>query len=270
MKIKVDIGPYKPEPKKIISYKREAPDSFTIRLDWQIEHGPGQFVFCSAPGIGESAISICSDSRNYVDLNIREVGNVTNELGKLQVGDELLVRGPYGTQYPMQDLKGNDFLIIGGGCGVAPLRGVIKYIDGHREDFNDISLFLGFRSPEDALFKDEHEDWDKRHKLFMKFDKMEHENSTACYTGSQGFVTDLVKQEVHDNTNKIAIVCGPPIMIDKTVEILREKGFHDDQIFLSAERLMYCGMARCGRCMIRGKYTCVDGSVFRLDHFEDE
>ena len=84
-KIKIDIEAYKPFPKKIIMYKRESPDSFTIRLDWQLEHGPGQFIFCSIPGMGESAISICSDSRHYVELNIREVGNVTNALGKLHV-----------------------------------------------------------------------------------------------------------------------------------------------------------------------------------------
>lgn len=269
-KIKIDIEADKPIAKKIIMYKRESPDSFTIRLDWQLDHGPGQFIFCSIPGMGESAISICSDSRHYVELNIREVGNVTNALGKLHVGQELLVRGPYSSSYPMDDLKGNDILIIGGGCGVAPLRGIIKYIDGHRKDFNDIYLFLGFKSPEDALFKDEHEDWDKSHKLFMKFDDMEHENSHMCYTGSQGYVTDLVKNNIHDNHNKIAVICGPPIMIDITIDILREKGFNDDQIYISAERLMYCGMARCGRCMIRGKYACVDGSVFRLDQFEDE
>ena len=270
MKVKIETGPYTPKPKKILSFKRESADSFTIRLDWQIEHGPGQFVFCTLPGMGESAISICSDSRDYVELNIREVGNVTKALAKVKEGDDLLVRGPYGTSYPMEHFKGDDIIIVGGGCGVAPLRGVIKYIEGHREDFNDIYLFLGFRTPEDALFKDEHEKWDEEHKLHITFDKLEHEASNACYTGTQGFVTDILKKTIQDNQKKIALVCGPPVMINAAIKILQEKGFHDDQIFLSAERLMYCGMGRCGRCMIRGKYACIDGSVFRLDEFEDE
>ncbi len=214
MKVKIDIGPYKPESKKIISYTREAPDSFTVRLDWQLDHKPGQFAFCSVPGIGESAISICSDSKEYVEMNIREVGNVTNALGKLKVGEDMLVRGPYGSHYPMEDLKGNDFLIIGGGCGVAPLRGVIKYIDNHRSDFNDVTLMFGFRDPENALFKDDHEQWNNDHKLLVKFDAIEHDNPTnLCFSGTQGFVTELVKKNIDNNHNFVICILNSSIWL---------------------------------------------------------
>ena len=272
MTTKEDIirkNPYKPVAKKIVSYVRESPDSFTIRLDWALDHGPGQFVFCSLPGIGEAPISICSHSDKHIDLNIREVGNVTKALGQLKVGQELLVRGPYGTQYPMDDFKGNDLIIAGGGCGVAPLKGVIEYIEQHSADYGNVDLFFGFRTPDDALFSDRHSKWNDIFRLHMSFDKMDEPHGTACVLGTQGFVTALVDKNIQDNENKVAILCGPPIMIEKTIEILKKKGFNDDQIFLSAERLMYCGMGKCGRCMIHGHYTCLDGSVFRYDQLRD-
>jgi len=260
--MKIKDSPYKPVLKKVIGYTGESSDTFTLKLDWQIKHEPGQFVFCSLPGIGEAPISICSYSDKYVELNIREVGNVTKALSKIKKGDKLLVRGPYGKPYPMEYFKGDNFVIIGGGCGVAPLKGVIEYIQKNRSEFKDISLFFGFRTPKDVLFGKKIEVWQKEFNVHISFDKVE---SKTCYGGKRGFVTQLVDENIHDNYNKIVFICGPPIMIDKTADILLKKGFNEDQIYISAERLMYCGIGKCGRCMIHGKYTCLDGAVFRYD-----
>lgn len=259
-------NPYLPVLKKVIYYFRESPDSFTIRLDWKLEHGPGQFVFCSLPGIGEVPISICSHSSTYVELNIREVGNVTRALAKLKEGDSLLVRGPYGTTYPMKHLTGNSIIIVGGGCGVAPLKGVIEYLEKNRKDYQEVHLFFGFRTEEHTLFTKHLEDWKKLFTMHISFDKLSHGES--CSLGTQGFVTQLVEQHVKSNTNVVAFLCGPPVMIDRTSALLIRKGFKKEQIFVSAERLMYCGMGKCGRCMIGGKYSCQEGAVFRLDELD--
>lgn len=262
----IKSSPYKPELKEVISYKRESPDSFTIRLKWNLKHGAGQFIFCSLPGIGEAPISICSYSDEYVELNIREVGNVTKLLSKIKKGDKLLVRGAYGTIYPMDDFKGNNLIIVGGGCGVAPLKGVIEYIEKNRDDYKEVSLFFGFRTPNDVLFGKKIDEWKNKFDINISFDKVE---GNACYGGTQGFVTQLVSDKIKDNENKIAVLCGPPIMIEKTAEILINKGFRDEQIYISAERLMYCGIGKCGRCMIHGRYTCLDGAVFRYDELKE-
>jgi anaerobic sulfite reductase subunit B len=261
-------SPYKPELVKIIDYHRETADSFTIRLDWKLKHEPGQFVFCSIPGIGEAPISICSHSNKYVELNIREVGNMTKKLGQLKKGSKLLVRGPYGRPYPMDLFKGNSVIIIGGGCGVAPLKGSIEYLEQNRDDYNDVYLFFGFRTPEDTLFRKKMDDWQKNFRMTITFDNIPAE-STACYDGTKGFVTQKVDEMIKTNENTIVFICGPPIMIEKTAEILLNKGFNEDQIYISAERLMYCGIGKCGRCMIHGRYTCLDGAVFRFDELKD-
>lgn len=259
-------SPYKPELVKIIDYTRETADTFTIKLDWKLKYEPGQFVFCSIPGIGEAPISICSSSDEYVELDIREVGNMTKHLAQLKKGSELLVRGPYGRPYPMEQFRGNNIIIIGGGSGVAPLKGSVEYIDTNRDDYKEISLFFGFRTPKDTLFKKELKDWKNKFKLYMSFDKLD---GKPILGGKEGFVTQRVEEIVKDNTDTIVFICGPPIMIQKISEILLKKGFNEDQIYLSAERLMYCGLGKCGRCMIHGRYTCLDGAVFRYDELKD-
>jgi anaerobic sulfite reductase subunit B len=256
-------SPLQPKPYRVLKNVRESPDTFTLRVAMPINHDPGQFVQVSYPGYGESAISISSDSRKYIDLTIHEVGNVTKELAKVRMGDTLLVRGPYGRGYPMKYLKGNNIIIIGGGCGVAPLKGIIEYLEHHREDYKDVHLFLGYRSPNDILFQKELEEWKNKYKLTVTVDQ--NPSGQFCYDAKTGFVTNSLKESGITNNNAVAMLCGPPVMMNIATGILKEKGFHDDQIFVSAERLMYCGIGICSHCMIRGKYTCIDGPVFRYD-----
>ena len=260
-------NPYIPKPYKVIDYHKETPDNFTLTVDMKIKHDPGQFVQVSIPGIGECPISICSDSDEYIQLNIREVGNVTRALSKLRKGDVILIRGPYGRGYPMQYLNGNDVVVIGGGCGVAPLKSVIDYIENHRADYRNVLLILGYRSDEDIIFKREIAEWDKKYKVHMTLDKEVH--SHICYDMRAGFVTDAMNSLHLSKDNKIVFVCGPPVMIRNVIANLKEKGFNYDQIFISAERLMYCAIGICCHCMIRGKYTCVDGPVFRYDEIKE-
>ena len=265
--IKKTVNPFVPRPYKVLDFHRESTDTFTLTVKMKIQHEPGQFVQVSIPGFGESPISICSDSRDYIKLNIREVGNVTRALAKLKANDTILIRGPYGKGYPMQALKGNNLVIIGGGCGVAPLKGIIDYIENRRNDYKDVYLFLGYRSPDDIIFKREMEEWGKKYNMQVTVDKNQH--SQVCYDAKEGFITDALKNSKLNNENKVAFLCGPPIMMKYVTDILKQKGFHDDQIFISAERLMYCAFGVCCHCMIRGKFTCVDGPVFRYDEIKD-
>jgi anaerobic sulfite reductase subunit B len=256
-------NPYLPKPYKVLEFFRETPHTFTIKVDIQVKYDPGQFVQVSIPGIGESPISICSYSDKYMKLNIREVGNVTKALAKLKKGDKVWIRGPYGKGYPMESLKGNNLIIIGGGCGVAPLKGIIDYLEQHRADYKDITLFLGYRSPKDIIFSRELIEWKKKYHIQVTVDQNSH--GEFCYDAKTGFVTESLKATHMDNNNKVVFICGPPIMMKFVIDILKQKRFNDDQIFISAERLMYCGIGVCCHCMIRGKFTCIDGPVFRYD-----
>ncbi len=260
-------NPYIPKPYKILDFYRETNDNFTLKIDIQVNHDPGQFVQVSIPGIGEAPISICSDSRNFIKLNIKEVGNMTTALSKLKKGDTILIRGPYGHGYPMKELKGNNLILIGGGCGVSPLKGVIDYIENNRKDYKDVILFMGYRSPDDIIFKRDLDEWKRIYNLQVTVDK--NPQGKFCYDGEEGFITEALKKANLTNENKVVLLCGPPIMMKSSIDILKQKGFHDDQIFISAERLMYCALGVCCHCMIRGQFTCLDGPVFRYDQIKD-
>src|SRR3989338_3910692 len=267
-KFSKNANPYLPKLYKVLEFYRETHDTFTITVNMKIKHAPGQFVEVSVTGFGEAPISICSYSKNFIKLNIREVGNVTNALARLKKGDTILIRGPYGKGYPLETLKGKNLYIIGGGCGVAPLKGIIEYAEQNRKHYKNISLFFGYCSYDDIIFKRELIGWGKKQDVPLALDKKQ-QRGHMCYDATQGFITDTLKHTEFSKKDNVAFLCGPPMMIKSVIELLKEKGFSDKEIYISAERLMYCAIGICCHCMIRGKYTCLDGPVFRYDKIKD-
>ncbi len=255
---------YTPKKHKILEKKKVTEDTYFFRVKSDVYHLPGHFVEISVLGVGEAPISIASYKENSMDFLIRDVGNVTRAICKLKEGDNFFIRGPYGRGYPMRCFEGNEIILIGGGTGTAPLRGVIQYIQKNREKYRDIDIFLGFRDPKNILFKNDLKEWKSKFNLCLTVDK-----GDSKWKGKCGLITKILEKSKINNKNKIVLICGPPIMIKFTLEVLKKLGFNDDQIYLSLERHMKCGMGKCGRCMIHGKYTCVDGPVFRYDQIKD-
>ena len=254
---------YLPVKAKITEFHRETSDIVNMRLAFRCRHQPGQFVMVSLPGIGEAPISISSFSDRYIDLHVREVGTVTDALGRLGRGSMVFVRGPYGKGYPMEGLRHLNMVMIGGGCGVAPLRSVVEYVEKNRKDYGKVDLFFGYTSPKDILFRSSVNRWKRKFNLYMSVDRNPHKET--CFNARTGFVTELVKKAKIETGNTVVMLCGPPIMMTTAVSDLMKKGFREHQIYISTERLMECGLGICGHCMIHGKYTCLDGPVFRYD-----
>ena len=245
----------------IESIRKQTTDEYLLRFKSKINHDPGQFFMCGIPGIGESAISICSYASDYFELSIRAVGNVTKALCALKKGDKVALRGPYGHGYEMEKFKAKDLVVIGGGCGVAPVRGILEFVSKNRPDYGDVEIFFGFNEDEDILFEVDYSEWEKND---MKVGLALNAEGFSCTRAQKGFVTNILG-DLQANKNKVAFLCGPPIMIESTVKMLLEKGFQKNQIYVSEERHMKCGVGRCGHCMMKGKYCCTDGPVFRYD-----
>ena len=235
-----------------------------------IIHMPGQCAMVSLPGIGEAMFSITSSPTNedYIEFEIKKCGCLTNWLHMIEPGQEITVRGPYGNAFPVDDaFAGKDLLIIAGGVGLAPVRSVINYVRHYRDRYGKIDIVYGSRSKEDLAFYDEIvNEW-------MKDERDVHVHLTIDreqegWDGHVGFVPNYVK-ELGLDTNMVAILCGPPIMIKFTLAGLKEIGFNETQIYTTLELKMKCGIGKCGRCNVGSKYVCKDGPVFRMDELSE-
>lgn len=231
-------------------------------------YNPGQFVQVSIFGIGEAPFSISSTPtrKGTLELGIRNTGDVTAAIHKLEVGAKVGIRGPYGNGFPLDKLKDHNLLFVAGGIGLVPLRSVINYVADNRDDFGKITIFYGSCNPEERVFVDEFE------KVWAKIPNFElHQTVDECHEtwqGNVGVVTTLFSKCQVDSTDTMALICGPPIMYKFVVRDLLKLGFHRNEIYLSLERKMKCGIGKCAHCQVGHKLACIDGPVFT--YFEAE
>ena len=259
---------------EVTDIRIDTPDVKTFRVvtpngKKAIEHKPGQCAMLSIPGVGEAMFSITSSPTNteYMEFSIKKCGCVTEWLHAMEVGQQITIRGPYGRPFPVDTaFKGKDLLFIAGGIGLAPLRSVINYCRHYRSEYGEIDIVYGSRSMQDLVdYNEIIEEWSKDAgvKVHLTIDREQPE-----WKGHVGFVPNYVK-ELGFSTNKVAVLCGPPIMIKFTLAGLQELGFNKTQVYTTMELRMKCGIGKCGRCNIGAKYVCKDGPVFRCDELDE-
>jgi NAD(P)H-flavin reductase len=264
------LNPYIPRKAIIRSIRDETPDIKTFRIEFKdggFSFKPGQFVMVSVLGVGESAISISShpeDADKFIELSVRKVGNVTGSLFKLKPGSTIGIRGPFGNGWPVDKALGRDLLIVGGGCGQGDLRPIILDVLRHRDRYGRVEVLYGARTPQDLMFKYEHELWASVPEgcLMLTVDGVP---PGVEWRHNVGVVTTLFEKTAIKPENGLVFICGPEIMMHFAVKGLTSMGFKGDQIYLSMERRMKCGVGKCGHCQIGGKYVCKDGPVFTYD-----
>lgn len=264
--------PWMPILFRVERIRKETYDTFTFELEnpegKEFSFKPGQFNMLYVYGTGEVPISISGDPNNSRTLvhTIRAVGTVTKNMRQLKRGDLVGVRGPFGRPWPVEDAKGHDVIIVAGGIGLAPLRPVIYHLLTHREQYGKIILHYGARTPDDILFRQELETWRAR----FDFDvQVTVDRSTGSWRGNVGVVTLLIPKATFDPLQTIAMVCGPEIMMRFTVLELLKRDLTEDNIFLSGERNMKCGIGHCGHCQFGHLFVCKDGPVFRYSDTAD-
>ena len=232
-------------------------------------HIPGQCAMLSIPGVGEALFSITSSPTNeeFMEFSIKKCGCVTDFLHSIEVGQQVTIRGPYGNGFPVDTaFAGKDLLFIAGGIGLAPLRSVINYCRHYRDRYGKIDIVYGSRSKDDLVdYQEIINEWCKEDGLNVH---LTIDREQEGWDGHVGFVPNFVK-ELGFDTNKTAIICGPPIMIKFTLAGLQEIGFERTQVYTTMELKMKCGLGKCGRCNIGSKYVCKDGPVFRFDELDE-
>jgi len=266
------LSPYIPMLTRIVSITSEnkVNDIKTLELKFeeeedykQFDYIPGQFAEISLIGKGECPIGIASSptEKGTIKFTIKKMGKVTSGFHNCQEGDIVGVRGPLGNGWPVEEMKGKNIVVIGGGFAFSTLRSLVIYLldEKHRADYEDIIVIYGNRDPGEVLYEKVLKEWIKRDdtEVILTID-----NEAEGWEHKVGYVAPVVKEVGPASQNSVAVVCGPPIMIKTTVDVLEELGFEDEQILQSLEMRMKCGIGKCGHCNIGSKFVCIDGPVF--------
>jgi NAD(P)H-flavin reductase/Fe-S-cluster-containing hydrogenase component 2 len=268
--------PMRPQIVRVVGIERELPDAVTLAIEPAagFRCAPGQFNMLSLPGVGEVAISISGERGAAILHTIRAVGATSRALAGLEVGAGLGIRGPFGSAWPLAEARGRQVVVIAGGLGLAPLRGALRELVGHPQDYPALRLLYGARSPEQVLYREEILAWDPS----IRFANVNSSTPTGAHvkvhvtvdrgdpswTGHVGVVTTLMRRKPLSK-HAIYLVCGPETMMRFVLDELDAIGVPQTQTWLSMERNMKCAVGMCGRCQYGPHFVCKDGPVFRRD-----
>lgn len=265
-------NPYLPLPMKLVKNFTETEDklihTFTLQFlseedEKSFPYMPGQFAELCVFGKGEAPFGIASSPTEpgFLKFSVAKVGVISTALHMMEEGSIVGVRGPLGNSYPVEQFKGKNVVIIGGGFAFTTLRSLATYMlhPDRRGDFGKITVIYGARNPGLLLYKEELAAWEASPDidLITTVDR-----EAEGWNGRVGFIPAVTGEVAPSAENSHAIICGPPVMIKFTMPVLEKLGFTPETTIMSLENRMKCGIGMCGRCNVGGKYVCKDGPVF--------
>ena len=265
-----DKNIYKPLRAKLKEVIDESPLIKTLILipEKEFSFKTGQFIELCVDGIGEAPFTPSSSPlvTEKLEVTIMKTGYVTEYMHNLKPGVLMGIRGPYGRGYPVEKFYGKEVLILGGGCGLAPIRSLLYALEGIKDKLKKVILCYGSKTPSDCIYKPLFNRLNSTEKFeaYRTVDKAE-----EGWDGSVGVVTTLLNRIQVEIKNSVAVVCGPPVMMKFGTIRLLEMGYTDDQIYLSMEKNMSCGLGKCGHCMMGEFFVCKDGPVFTYNELKN-
>ena len=263
---------YQPDLMEVLETRQQTADIRSVKIRFRdaekqqhFSFRVGQFGLFSVFGSGESVFNICSSSdwKDHLEFCFRRTGRVTEELWRVQPGDTIGFRGPYGNFYPTESWEGKNLVFVAGGIAMPPVRCAIWYAMENRAKFGKVTVVYGARSVADLVFRDELERW-AEYPNTQILTTVDPGGETPDWKGDVGFIPTVVEKAGLAAKNSVALVIGPPIMIKLTLPVLAKAGFGEDDIYTSLENRMKCGLGKCGRCNCGSVYVCKEGPVFTL------
>ncbi|MFA7253700.1 MAG: FAD/NAD(P)-binding protein [Patescibacteria group bacterium] len=252
---------------RILDKEEIAPESFLFRLEGHLDFKPGQFIEAALDHFGTITLAPCSHHKNidFFELCIRANGNRSAAISNLLVGDSLKIRGPYGNGWPIDQIKNRELILVGGGMGMVPIRSLLHDLTIKRSKNKKIHLIAGAKTSHHFVFYDEIE------KLQDLIDVEAYaERSDRHFFGKKGLITEPIRTLEFNAKKALVFICGPEIMYQYVISELNKRGVLDDQIYVSMERRMECGIGVCQHCNCGKHLVCKDGPVFRWDHIQPE
>ncbi len=235
---------------------------------------PGQFIELSLFGHGEFPVSIAGvidKTSGVFQVTIRKMGGATEKVVDLKQGSTIGIRGPLGKGYPLAQMEGKDVILIAGGLGIASIKYLAERLMEDRSRYKRIILLYGARSPQDLVLTS--------YPLFNlgKTEKASLETFVAVdqpdskWKGNVGNVINLYEtiESGIKTTESIVAACGPSTMMKAVVDCFTHSGFTGEQLILSFERRMQCGIGKCGHCTIGEKRVCMDGPVIAFHEIKN-
>ncbi|GAB6106868.1 dihydroorotate dehydrogenase electron transfer subunit [Fusibacter bizertensis] len=247
---------------KIVNKQQLQEDIFQLTVEKPSEIdviSPGHFFNLMATTSGSPLlrrpISVSNTTENSIEFTIKVLGKGTEWLSQKRIGDYLEIMGPLGNGFDVND-KMEKVLLLGGGIGVAPIKGLLAHLTNKNIKCDSI---IGFR--DQPIFVEEF-------KTFSEYNEIISEKDTNY---KLGYVTEYFEKIVKSNNYDAIYACGPEAMLKSLVKVSEGMGL---RLQLLMENKMACGIGACLVCTCKVKQgdfdykhvrMCKEGPMFYSD-----
>ena len=188
-----------------------------------VEYIPGQVAVLKVPG-EEAAYFAFASAPNDPELEVlvkQKVG-ASNVIFEMRRGDRVELLDVAGHGFPLDDHFGKDLVFVAMGTGVAPLRSALRHVLKRKQDFGQLVVLYGARTPDDFCYRDETEDWEN---AGVELRQVISRPDGHDWSGPTGYVQSLLDNVLPSLDSPIALICGSPEMILQTRDRLGQMGF---------------------------------------------
>ena len=176
---------------------------------------PAYFAFASAPEDAE------------LEFLVKRAQGASARIYEMREGDLLELVDVVGHGFPLDEQKGKDLVFVAMGTGVAPLRSALRHVMKRPQEFGQLVVLYGARTPDDFCYRDETESWEA---MGVELRQVISRPDGHDWSGPTGYVQSLLEHVLHDLQSPVALICGSSEMIEQTRERLKQMGFKAEEI----------------------------------------
>jgi NAD(P)H-flavin reductase len=176
---------------------------------------PAYFAFASAPEDAE------------LEVLVKQRVGASNLIFEMKPGERLELKEVAGHGFALDEQKGKDLVFVAMGTGVAPLRSALRHVLGRKEDFGELVVLYGARTPDDFCYRDETDSWKD---AGVELRQVISQPDGHDWSGPTGYVQSLLDHVLPDLKSPVALICGSLEMMEQTRERLGKMGFKPEEM----------------------------------------
>lgn len=202
--------------------------SFDLRPERAVDFTPGQVAILRVEG-EEPAYFAMAGAPADPDLEVlvKQKAGASRVIYDLSVGDEIELVEVCGRGFRIDEIKGRDLVFVAMGTGVAPLRSALRHVLQRKDEFGQLVVLYGARTPDDFCYRDETEAWED---AGVELRQVISRPDGHDWSGPTGYVQSLLDNVLPNLASPVALICGSREMIDQTRERLGKMGFKPEEI----------------------------------------
>ena len=189
---------------------------------------PGQVAVLSVPGEAPAYFAFASAPEDTeLEVLVKQKLGASNLIFDMKPGGRIELLEVCGHGFALDDQTGKDLVFVAMGTGVAPLRSALRHVLKRKQEFGQLVVLYGARTPDDFCFRDETDSWEE---AGVELRQVISRPDGHDWSGPTGYVQSLLDNVLPDLKSPVALICGSPEMIVQTRDRLGRMGFKPEQI----------------------------------------